>query len=567
MKEKLKTKKQLIDELSALRQKNVALEESLALRNSDEKALWERGEKYRRLIENSHDIIYSLNPEGVFTFVSSSWTALLGHKVNQVVGKPFQQFVHPDDISVCEVFLRKVIAMGQRQSGIEYRVQHIDGSWRWHTSNASPSRSEAGIIISYEGIASDITERKQAEEALKESQQQFSDIINFLPDATFVIDEEGKVIAWNRAMEEMTGAKAEDILGKSDYEYSVPFYGIRRPILIDLTLGFDKECEKKYDFVKRKGNVLLAAADAIVRGVPRALWGKAVPLYDSRGNVIGAIESIRDITVHKQAQEALQKAHDELEIKVRERTAELEATNKELESFAYSISHDLRAPLRAIDGFSRMLIVKMAGRLNDDEKRRFEVIRENTRMMGRLIDDLLSFSRLGRQSMAFSTINMPELINQVWEELLAVNPHRKISVKIGTLPAAFGDVSLIRQVLVNILSNAVKFTRKKQNAVIEIDGKIEGSEALYIIRDNGAGFDMNYAQKLFCVFQRLHSQDEYEGTGAGLAIVQRIIQRHSGRVWAEGTVDKGATFYFTLPDIAANVLPESPDSDRKRAEN
>lgn len=332
MKEKLKTKKQLIDELSALRQKNVALEESLALRNSNEEELWKSSQKYRLLIENSHDIIYTLSPEGVFTFVSPSWTALLGHEVTQVVGKPFQQFVHPEDIGVCELFLQKVIGMGQRQSGVEYRVQHIDGSWRWHTSNASPLRNEAGIVIRYEGVASDITKRKRMEAALQESERRLADIIDFLPDATVAIDLAGKVIAWNRTMEEMSGVKAEDILGKGDYEYALPFYGIRRPVLIDLALRFTDESEKKYDFAKREGKVLLAETVATVRGAPCTLWGKARPLYDSCGNVAGAIESVRDITELKQAQEALQKAHDDLEIKVRERTTELEQTNKALQA-------------------------------------------------------------------------------------------------------------------------------------------------------------------------------------------------------------------------------------------
>jgi len=551
MNDKTKTRKQLIDELSALRQKNAFLEESLTLHDGEE--LWKSAEKYRLLIENSHDIIYTLNPEGVFTFVSPSWTALLGHEVTQVVGKPFQQFVHPEDIGVCEAYLQKMIEMGQRQSGVEYRVQHIDGSWRWHTSNSSPLRNEEGIIISYEGVASDITKRKQAEEALKESQQQFSDIINFLPDATFVINEEGKVIAWNRAMEEMTGVRAKDALGKGDYEYAISFYEIPRPLLIDLALRFTEESEKRYDFVKRKGNVLLAETEATVRGVPLTLWAKAGPLYDSRGNVTGAVESIRDITELKQAQRSLQKAHDELEVKIRERTAKLENANKELESFAYSVSHDLRAPLRAIDGFSRMLITGIAEKLNEDEKRRFEVIRDNAQKMGRLIDDLLAFSRLGRQSMTFSAINMSELVCQIWEELLAANPERSMSLQMDTLPAAFGDTALIRQVLINLLSNAVKFTRKKETALIEIGGQITDSEIVYYVRDNGAGFDMNYIDKLFGVFQRLHTQEEYEGTGAGLAIVQRIILRHNGRVWAEGAVDRGATFYFTLPKNAEDA--------------
>lgn len=305
MNDKSKTKEQLIAELSELRQKNADLKKSLSSRTSA-KTPWESEQKYRLLIENSHDIIYTLSLEGVFTFVSPSWTALLGHEVDQVVGKHFQEFVHAGDIDVCVAFLKKVVKTGQRQSGVEYRVRHIDGSWRWHTSNGAPLRDEAGSIISFEGIASDITERKHAEEALKESQQQFSNIINFLPDATFVIDKEGKVIAWNKAIEEMTGVKASDIVGKSNFEYSLAFYGERRPILIDLVLQPRKDIEAKYVRMER-GDEFLEAETRITsfRGKEIFLFGKANILRDSKGNIVGAIESIRDITIRKKAEEAL----------------------------------------------------------------------------------------------------------------------------------------------------------------------------------------------------------------------------------------------------------------------
>ena len=302
MDEKSKTKKQLISEIAALRQQNEALEEALALLGGDKKST----EKYRLLIENSHDIIYTLNPQGVFTFVSSSWTSLLGHSVSDVVGKPFHKFVHPDDVETCSFFLRTVIETNQRQAGVDYRVQHVDGSWRWHTSNGAPLKDESGIVISYQGIARDITARKQAEEALKESQQKLADIIDFLPDATFVIDKEEKVIAWNRAMEEMTGINAADMLGKDNYEYSLVFYGERRPLLIDLVLQPDEDIEKRYTR-KNKKEMFLEAETYIssFKGKEAYLFGKANILSDLNGNVVGAIESVRDITAARQAQKSL----------------------------------------------------------------------------------------------------------------------------------------------------------------------------------------------------------------------------------------------------------------------
>ncbi|MBM4278483.1 MAG: HAMP domain-containing protein [Deltaproteobacteria bacterium] len=241
-------------------------------------------------------------------------------------------------------------------------------------------------------------------------------------------------------------------------------------------------------------------------------------------------------------------SRDELEQRVRDRTAQLEAANKELEAFSYSVSHDLRAPLRAIDGFSRVILEDYTDKLDDEGKRYLNIIGSNTKKMGQLIDDLLLFSRLGRQELRASGIDMGKLAKAVSEELKLAVPERKLKFTINTLIPAQGDQAMIRQVFVNLLSNAVKFTRPKENSVIEVGGSNEGDENIYYVKDNGVGFDMQYVNKLFGVFQRLHSSEEFEGTGVGLAIVQRIIHRHGGRVWVEGKVNGGATFYFTLPN-------------------
>lgn len=228
-------------------------------------------------------------------------------------------------------------------------------------------------------------------------------------------------------------------------------------------------------------------------------------------------------------------------------TAQLEDTNKELEAFSYSVSHDLRAPLRAIDGFSRVILEDYVDKLDDEGKRFLNIIRGNTQKMGQLIDDLLVFSRFGRQAIRASDIDMAKLAKAVSEEIKLAVPERKVQFTINTLSPAQGDKAMIRQVFANLLSNAIKFTRPKENAMIEVVGSNEGDENIYYVKDNGVGFDMQYVNKLFGVFQRLHSTEEFEGTGVGLAIVQRIIHRHGGRVWAEGKVNEGATFFFTLP--------------------
>lgn len=230
------------------------------------------------------------------------------------------------------------------------------------------------------------------------------------------------------------------------------------------------------------------------------------------------------------------------------RNTELEVLNKELDGFSYSVSHDLRVPLRAIDGFSLMLMEDCHDKLDAEGKRLLNVVRDNTKKMSQLIDDLLAFSRLGRKEIALSETDMEAVSRSVYERIKPTVTNRTIQLEIKQLPVAYADPSMMHQVWVNLLINAVKFTRGKSPAVIRIDAKKEADETIYYVRDNGAGFDMQYSGKLFGVFQRLHAQDEFEGTGVGLALVQRIIHKHGGRIWAEGKVNEGATFYFTIPN-------------------
>jgi PAS domain S-box-containing protein len=256
--------------------------------------------------------------------------------------------------------------------------------------------------------------------------------------------------------------------------------------------------------------------------------------------------AVLDMTERKKAEDEVRKLHGELEQRSAEHIALLEAANKELDSFSYSISHDLQTPLRAIDGYARMILRRQGDRFDEDTRTRFDVIRSNIQKMGQLIENLLAFSRLGRKQLSITEVDMDAVVKEAWEELRIINPDRAMTLRNNGLPPGMGDWGLIRQVVANILSNAVKFAKSRNEVIVEVGGYQKENETVYFIKDNGVGFDMAYYGKLFGIFQRLHNPDEYEGTGVGLAIAQRIILRHGGRIWAESKIDEGACFYFTF---------------------
>jgi len=277
--------------------------------------------------------------------------------------------------------------------------------------------------------------------------------------------------------------------------------------------------------------------DVLLAGRFYIVWIAPFPA-EGYANVYG-----RDITERKRMEEELQKTHKELQ----EHATRLEAANRELESFSYSVSHDLRSPLRAIDGFTRMILNDKGAGFDEETRRKFGIVQDNAQKMGHLIDDLLRLSRVGRANLNWSKLDMKALASEALQEIRTAEPQREFKAEIRDLPKAQGDPAMIRQLLVNLMSNAVKFTRGKEDGRIEVGSFEQSGEKVYYVRDNGIGFDMKYYNKLFGVFQRLVSESQFEGTGVGLAIVQRIVQRHGGRIWAEGKIHEGATFYFTLP--------------------
>ena len=374
----------------------------------------------------------------------------------------------------------------------------------------------------------DVTERFRAEEHLRESEERFAR----LSEAAYEgigISENGIILDSNRQLAEMLGYTAAELIGKSVIEFIAPE---SRAVVAE----------------KMRSNAQEPYEQLIVRrdGTKIAVESRARTL-SLEGRVV-RVTAIRDITERKRIEEKIRTLNEELEQRVKERTAELESVNKELEAFSYSVSHDLRAPLRHIDGFIDMLEKQAGETLDKKGKRYLSIISSSAIHMGKLIDDLLSFSRMSRMEMMLGEVELDKVVREVIEQLTFETEGRSIEWNIDPLPAVSTDHAMIRQVWFNLISNAVKYTKLRERAKIEIGrGADVPGEIVMFVRDNGVGFDMQYADKLFGVFQRLHKKEDFEGTGIGLANVRRIVHRHGGRTWAESAPDKGATFYFTLP--------------------
>jgi signal transduction histidine kinase len=437
--------------------------------------------------------------------------------------------------------------------GIEdiYELTYIrkDGSRFPAIVSVTALRDAHGGIIGYLLIGTDNSARKRAEEALLKAGVLQTAIFNSANFSCIATDAKGVIQIFNVGAERMLGYTTAEVVNlitpaslhdpqevieraaALSLEYATPI----APGFEALVFRASRGIEDIYELTKiRKDGSRFPAIVSVTA------------LRDAQSRIIGYLLIGTDNTARRKAEDAVKQLYAELEQRVIQRTAELEAANKELEAFSYSVSHDLRTPLRAVDGYSQAVLEDYGAQLPEGGRRYLQTIREGAQRMGALIDDLLTFARLNRQELGKRVIDTGKLVRGALNELGSPWPDRSVEILVGDLPTSSGDPALLKQVWLNLLSNALKYTRKREKTAIEIGCMKTNGADTFFVRDNGTGFDLRYADKLFGVFQRLHRAEDYEGTGVGLAIVQRIIHRHGGRVWADAAIDRGATFYFTL---------------------
>jgi PAS domain S-box-containing protein len=527
----------LLDEMAAdiafalefIEQENQRQQAELLLRESEE--------RYQTLARISPVGIFRTDPDGSTTYVNPMWCAISGLPAGQALGDGWLAAVHAEDRERLSQGWR-VSTQLQQASYSDYRFVRPDGSIAWVMGQAAPERDHADKIVGYVGTITDISERKQAEAALQASESQLALIYANTSDSVFYLAVEPKqkfrFISVNPAFLKTTGLPEDQVAGKLAQEvipepaHALVLGNYKRAVRTKKKVSWEEVSE--YPAGKKYGEVSI------------------IPILDENGKCTHLIGNVHDITERKQAEQEISDLNAELEQRVQERTAQLLAANKELEAFSYSVSHDLRAPLRAISGFSQIIARRHRASLNEEGRHYIDNIVQASERMGQLIDDLLTYARLGRTGVHTRPVALAGMLDEISRNLQSrlAETHGSLSIAEG-LPSVAGDQTLLSQVFTNLLDNAIKYQKKGVPPQVALTFYNESRFVVLKVSDNGIGIPQEYQEKVFNMFQRLHSEEDYPGTGIGLATFRKSVELLGGRVWVESKAGEGSTFFVRLP--------------------
>jgi PAS domain S-box-containing protein len=497
-------------------------------------------ERFRSAFEGAPIGMALVAPDGRWLRVNRALCKIVGYSEEELLELTFRDITHPDDVDVDRELVREMLAGEIRTYQIHKRNVHKDGRLVWANLSASVVRDRAGDPLYFISQIEDVTVAKQAEESLREAQARLRAVFDHAPAGLTLRDLDGRYVLVNEYVARSLDSTAHELSGRDPAEHLSAERAAR-------VRAEDEEMIRSRQPVTQE--VRVPHAD----GTDHTDYVVRYPVLDDHGEVSGFGAFSLDITERKRAEREIHELNATLERRVTERTAELQAANRELEAFAYSLAHDLRAPLRAIDGWGTMLTEHHRAQLDDDAQRMLARMRVASGHMGELIDAMLLLSELTRRKLARQQLDLSAIAIELADELRSHDPERQVAVTVEPGMRADGDPELVRVLVRNLLENAWKFTTDTLDARIEVMCTAAG---VFAVRDNGVGFAMNHAGLLFKPFTRLHREDEFPGTGIGLTTVERIVRRHGGAVWGEGRLGEGATFYFTL-------APARSDDDRR----